>query len=98
MGYLDHAAGRGARPPIHGDAGRLDPDVIEQLRGGHAISIETAEGVERLPGATASDDVTWFTDRYRYFTGTIRQGPNLVGVALSLRPAARGSVAWLVIA
>jgi hypothetical protein len=66
--------------------------MLERLRrGGVPVSIEVADYPPPRREVGRGGPV-------RYYTGRIEAGPNLVGLALlppGVRPAARGSVAWL---
>jgi hypothetical protein len=74
------------------------PDLIERLqREWLPISIETVEGVHpRLDGRRHSDEATRpLSESKPWFRGVIDYGYNLVGIALTDRPAAPGSYLWL---
>lgn len=82
---------------LHFSGSMLDyPDIIEQLRRGHGISIEIATGYPPPPDGRPRQDTHPRREAYPHWTGTLHIGPNLTGVALSERPAAPGSVMWLV--
>jgi hypothetical protein len=92
LGYLDRLRSDG--PDLHWTATVvLGPGtLLERLRrGGVPVSIEVAEWPPPRRGVGRGGPV-------RYYAGRVEAGPNLVGVALlppGVRPAARGSVAWL---
>jgi hypothetical protein len=100
VGYLDTLRAEG--PDLHFTASLVDyPDIIEQLRSGHAISIETVYSPSPLPDGSWPRHVKLTSrthaEQLPNFRGTLRPGPNLIGIALVVRPAARMSVAWLLI-
>jgi hypothetical protein len=71
------------------------PDLVERLRRGVGISIEPclcepARGWRRVGEA----DPVPLSVSHPYFTGTVRIGTNLIGIAISDNPAARQSVMW----
>lgn len=68
------------------------PDIIELLRRPHAISIEQAHVGVPYYGPRAHRPAG-----YRHpFRGELRPGINLTAIALSERPATRGSVMWII--
>lgn len=75
------------------------PDLVERLRlGSIPVSIETVWGYEPLPAGVHDPDLSEpLSVTKPSFTGTLRLGTNLVGIALSERPAARGSIVWRVL-
>ena len=95
-GYLDTLRAEG--PDLRWTA-KISPwpDIVEQLRHGHGISIEYVMAY-RLPSGQWPAWVTTTTRAvaFPYYLGKTGNGPTLTGVALSVRPAARGSVAWIV--
>jgi hypothetical protein len=91
IGYLDSLAAQGADLHFTGDVTDF-PDLIERLRNGGPVSIERSDG-----GYPRADGVlppfAWTLPQH--FRGRLRIGANLVGVALTTNPAARGSVMWI---
>lgn len=89
-GYLDTLRADGA--DLHFTATIWDyPDIYERLRVSCPISAElVSRGEKPFVG-----ELPTVVNRH-YFRGTLRDGENLVGVALEERPAAVGSVAWIV--
>ncbi len=68
------------------------PDVVEQLRRGAPISLESTYRGTAAGATLAAEGVA----PRIYFRGTLCDGVNLVGIALEPSPAAAGSIAWLV--
>jgi len=82
-------------------AGWIEADdaLVARLRRGVPVSIECAEGREPLPPG-----IDWqiplgrpIAESNPAYQGTFGLGMNLLGIAMSDRPAARGSVMWLVV-
>jgi hypothetical protein len=95
LGFLDTLRADG--PDLHFTATLTDRSARERFARGVGISIESAWG------APAGQPQPWAPGQSYpigpAYAGTLREGPNLVGVALveeGKQPAARGSVAWLI--
>jgi hypothetical protein len=89
LGYLDSLTIEHRRDlRFAGSVSTDDPDVLDRLRMGSGASIETVVGVEPYEGQQPAAN-TW-----PHFRGQLRQGQNLVGVALSNNPAAKFSAIW----
>jgi hypothetical protein len=93
IGYLETLHADGA--DLHFTASVVDEQVVVKiLQRGYPVSVEVARCPypgEPARHATSRRDIPPF----RYFRGGLAPGSNLVGVALSQRPAAPWSVAWL---
>ena len=99
-GYLQTLTADG--PDLHLTANLTgDREFVERLRRGAPISLEVCstyrrDGVLRQHRPEAPYRHEWLPGERSYYRGTLRPGPNLVGVAVVEVPAARGSCAWLV--
>lgn len=72
------------------------PELVARLAGGSIpVSTETVLGDIALPEGVSYPDATPPMSVSRpHFTGIIRYGRNLVGLALVENPLARGSILW----
>ena len=93
LGYVDRLTAHGRDIEFSGEIGDRNRDLADVLRnGGIPISIEIAEGGEPIPGVSNRDG--GFVATHPHYRGQVRDGWNVVGVALSDDPAAIGSVMW----
>jgi hypothetical protein len=96
IGYVDGLSANRSDLRLTGEV--VDyPDILDALRAGVPISIEVVEAIPAVPAAFAlsTDRAAPTLAAHPHYSGQLCEGWNLIGVALSNRPAARDSVLWL---